>query len=75
MKLDYDKISQRFMKKMAMMGKMGYGDEQLVIIGMSDILDAISDVHPELLHQVFSVRTAIEQAIDARDEAEEKANA
>jgi hypothetical protein len=71
---DYAKISEEFMKQMKRMGKMHYGDEQLYLQGMIDICDAIAAIHPEQVYDMFKLREAIENAIDARDEAEEKAN-
>jgi len=73
--MSYEQIAQEFMKQMERMGKMRYGDEQLYIQGMTDICDAIAKIHPEQVYDMFKTREAIENAIDARDEAEEKANA
>jgi hypothetical protein len=72
--MDYEKIKDFFMIAMRRLGKMRYGDEQQYLQGMIDLCDAISSAYPEKVYDMFKIREAIENAIDARDEAEEKAN-
>lgn len=66
--MEYDLIVKRFMEKLALMGKLSVADEQLVINGMTDVLDAIGDVHPELVYFTHTIRANIENAIDLRDD-------
>jgi hypothetical protein len=71
MGFDFKDIAKRFMVKKAGMGKISYGDFQIYVEGMVDVLDAIGDSMPEMVYSMHSIRNAIESAIDKEDEEQE----
>jgi len=65
--MDYEKIAQEFLRIKARKGKLSYADEMLYMEGIVDILDAISNVEAPLLFKLFSIREAVENAVEAKE--------
>jgi hypothetical protein len=65
--MDNDKIAEDFLKS-----RNRYKDYDTRMLtayqnGMIDILDAIAEAHPNLVFDMFKVREAVEEAIDAQE--------
>ena len=68
MSLKRTEIAQKMHKRYKNMGNYTVYDQQNYLQGMSDILDALSAVHPELLSDMFSIRHEVEDLIEEEEE-------
>lgn len=75
-KLNYSQISKSFMTTVKSY-KYGFSlsEMQAFTNGMTDVLDAIAEAHPELLFSMHSLRSVLEEALDIYDDEKDGKNA
>jgi hypothetical protein len=60
MKLNYDEIYKNFVKKLKRIEKKPLFIKDNYLNGVFDILDSISEIHPELLYELHQLGWKIE---------------
>ena len=68
MRLSHLSIAQRVAKKHATLKGMTIQEQQAYEQGIADVLDAFGDEHPQLVYDMFTVRSNIEELLNPEEE-------